>query len=273
MDKLILKYLIIKMTLGMGYSIDYKELSNLETYLFNRNIKYKEEYDDRYIDFKDNIFTAKYNLNRDVLDIFTINNKEHDLLKTFIKKNSKVYDYLDYPINKENLQRCKELIIYLIEVLNNIKLNKKDTLLEELNNYEIDIKLLPIFTDLSMIISYLLTNDKDLVICNYDISNNKSASYKAYNNYIYIDKSLNKILSKLTKKNKYTIYMNFANNTYYSIPSYKQDMLVVNKDYSIYGPIYIPRVNNADDKILEYKSKCIKEANDKILRLEKGFTN
>ena len=271
MERLFLKYLVTKMTLGYGDSFDYTELSKLYSYLYSNNIKFNDGYDNNYIDYNNNnnTFTAKYTINREVIDLFKIKKEEFDLLRNFINKYLSYNDVLNNIVNENDLKRSEELAIYLIDTFNLIKNNSHYISFDDMKKYPINKDFIKLFDDLSKCIAYLLKNDKDLIISNMNIGNNKLLPYKAFGNYAIIDRNLNHQLYAYTRKDKYTFYIDFSNDKYYGIPLYKQDMLIVTRDNSIYGPIYIPRVENADKSIIIKKEKAIENARSMIKKLKK----
>lgn len=261
MKDLILKYLVCKMSLGLGYSISLEELESLKNFLEIKKIKFNKNYNDKYIENNDGVLTAKYNLTRNVLDVFSISKEEYSLLKEFI--NRFVHPLKIEKEDNENIKRCEVILIYLMDALNMIDKNKKVSSFDQMKEYEIDKKFVYLFDNMTKKVSYLLSRDEELSISNVLFS------YRRFCNYALIDRNLNKALTKYTKDNKYKFKLEF-DSPYFNMSHNNVDMLIVGGKDSIYGggPIYI-RFNNGQESDI---FKSIREeqyhaSEEKIIRL------
>lgn len=147
--------------------------------------------------------------------------------------------------SNENLKRAENLTIYLINVLNyiekNSSLNKK-ILLEELGEDEkIDIKYLDIYNKISYTIAEMLDNisNEDVLEINSNIPHENLSSKEAYSNFKKIDEATGNILSSIFKNGEYEFSMRFGIDTYYDMPSSKNDFFAAAKEEDMYGPIYL----------------------------------
>lgn len=264
MKNALTKYLIIKMILGKSYSASFDEIDSLEKFLRDNGYKIKLEPDNDYIEHKGNYFEANYNLNREVFDINGIKMKEYKLLKSFISKQKE----REFIINDELLNRCKEIYVYLIEMLTCLH-NNPNLLLEELGGVDrVPGEVKKLFNEFSVRSAYLLENDNELVISNENLDSNMRLSYKTYFNNVFVTKNIKELIFKYTNDNSLKYLVDFGNAKYFGMPSYKQDMLVLYNDEETIDPIYIPRLLAGEDNIVEYKNKRIEEARKNIKRLK-----
>lgn len=168
MDSVLIKYLIIKMILGKDCTASFEEIHNLEKFLVDKGYKVKIESQNNYIENKGNFFETKYNLNREVYDINGINMKEFELLKTFISKLKEKRIIA----NEELLNRCKEIYVYLVEMLT-CYYNNPNIFLEELESVDkVPDEIKTIFNELSFRSAYLLEKDNKLILSNDSLENN-----------------------------------------------------------------------------------------------------
>ena len=164
--------------------------------------------------------------------------------------------------SKKNLKRAENLTIYLINVLNyiekNSSLNKKISLEELREEEEIDIKYIDIYNKISHTIAQMLDNisDEDVLEINSNIPHENLSSKEAYSNFKKIDNAVDNVLSKVFKNGEYEFSMRFGIDTYYDMPSRKNDFFAAAKEKDMYGPIYL----------------CVSEKNT-IARKEKSKEN
>ena len=272
MNKVLIKYLIIKMCLGYGSSITNEELENLEKLLTDKKILYSLDFDDRFLIKRDNDITATYLLTPTEVDIMRIDEYEYNLLKKFAEGN-KFKESLDLcDVNNDDLERARHIAIYLVEELMKIRLNNKVKNYKDMKDYDItklSNDLVYLFKSFSLWTSYLLTHEDDVGICSQTKSNKANASYKAYSNHLIAMKKCLTIFNKYNRCGKINYCLNFANNTYYGMPSFKQDMLFLyTKDFNS-EPIYIPSFSIASLELQAFKYREVMAAESKIKELIK----
>ncbi len=260
MENYIMKYLVVKMYLGYGYSATEEEINESLEYL---GITADKSYDEKHIAKKDNIYYALYSLDKHIIPIESIEN--FNSISKYIVGN------LDKPllngdVDEDNLSRASNLSIYIINALNNIE--STDLLLEEFEEKEFYKDYSGLFKKLSYLIANQLVSSKtdadDEVILEVVNVNPKTilSSYKAYCNYRIIDDNLDNVLSESFKDYKFA--MVFGTNKYYGMSSYEHDYCVVVDDKSIYGPIYIIAAKQTDPIIQECRVDDEEEAKELI---------
>lgn len=135
-------------------------------------------------------------------------------------------------------------------------------------------KYIKIFDKLSLFLAHLLEKSKnenindieELKIINVN-PNEIISSYKAYYYYKVLEKEFNNIFST-TLKNEYSFVMSFGTNSYYGLPSIKQDLFFACNAYDMYGPIYMCVSKSSDFK--DAKRRDEKRVNEFIKRLIKN---
>lgn len=243
--------------------------SELINIVKNNNLKPLEETLKLYISYIEIIQKQKIILNsNDITDeekakqLKVLENELKELEKQYIEKTysemetSTTIDYYkrkcpiekinDIKIkSKKNLKRAENLTIYLINVLNyiekNSSLNKKISLEELKEDEEIDIKYIDIYNKISYTIAQMLDNisDEDVLEINSNIPHENLSSKDAYSNFKKIDNAVDNVLSKVFKNGEYEFSMRFCIDTYYDIPSRKNDFFAAAKEEDMYGPIYL----------------------------------
>jgi len=247
MDNYIMKYLLIKMSIDYGYSATEEEIKASMKYLEKLNVVVDENYNERYVTKKDNTYYALYSIDKTVIKISDIEN--FDIISTYIRDYSKKDIFSFENVSEESFKRAKNLTIYLIIVLNfldkNLIHDKKD-LLEDIDEEEkLSEKYIKLFDKLSLLLAHLLEKSKneniddieELKIINVNPIEIIS-SYKAYYYYKVLEKEFNNIFSTILK-DEYSIVMSFGTNSYYGLPSIKQDLFFACNAYDMYGPIYM----------------------------------
>lgn len=264
----IMKYLVVKMCLGYGYSATKEEIDGFRKYF---GLSIDNCYDTKYIIEKDNTYYSLYTLDKNIMPIENIENIE--LISEYIINNVSK-PILNIEIDNEMFDRAKYLSIYIINALNCIE---SGITLEDIEE-EFTKDYRDIFTNISTIIAKLLTKSKNenlddnslLQIVNVDPTRIIS-SYKAYCNYRILDDKLNNELSR--KFGGYGFAMIFGFYKYYSLPSYESDSCFVVDQKSMYGPIYIPAVKDADPLILRTKEEAESEAKELIKKMSTYGSN
>ena len=264
----IMKYLVVKMCLGYGYSVTKEEIDGFRKYF---GFSTDNCYDTKYIIEKNNTYYSLYTLDKNIMPLENIENI--GLISEYIINNVSK-PILNIKVDNEMLDRAKYLSIYIINALNGIESN---IALEDMEE-EFTRDYRDIFTNISTIIAKLLTKSKNenlddnslLQIINVDPTRIIS-SYKAYCNYRILDDNLNNELS--TKFDGYGFAMIFGFYKYYSLPSYESDSCFVVDQKSMYGPIYIPAVKDADPLILRTKEEAESEAKKLIKKMSTYSSN
>lgn len=265
MESTLIKYLIIKMISGKGYSASLEEIEKLEKYLRDNGYKIKLEKANNYIKNNGNYLEANYNLNRNIFDINGIKIEEYRLLKSFIEK---LEDVKIDNLSEEMFNRCEEILVYLIEVLTSAY-SSPNLLLEELPTIElVPVEMKRAFSELSTRSAYLLQYDDELVISNNNLIKNDRLSYRTFFNNKFVTSDIKDIINKYTRDNEIKYIVDFGNAKYFGIPSFKQDMLAVFDNKSVIEPIYIPRISAIDQSISDSQNRKIEEAQENIKRLK-----
>ena len=275
MDNYIMKYLLIKMSIDYGYSATEEEIKASIRYLEKMNIVVDENYNERYVTKKDNTYYALYSIDKTVIKISDIEN--FDIISTYIREYSKKDIFSFENVSEESFKRAKNLTIYLIIVLNFLDKNlihDKKNLLEDIDEEEkLSEKYIKLFDKLSLLLAQLLEKSKNEIIDDIEelkiINVNPIeiiSSYKAYYYYKVLEKEFNNIFSTILK-DEYSIVMSFGTNSYYGLPSIKQDLFFACNAYDMYGPIYMCVSKSSDFK--DAKRRDEKRVNELIKRLIK----
>nr|MBP3258847.1 hypothetical protein [Bacilli bacterium] len=258
----IMKYLVVKMYLGYGYSATKEEIDNSIKCL---NINVDDSYDEKYITKKNNIYYALYSLDKHIISLENI--EYFDLISWYITNNIEKLELTN--VDSNNLDRASNIVIYIINALNYIE--STNIPLEEIDEvFYKDYKEL--FEKLSYNVASLLTlsekdNIEDDVLMKVVSADPKNitSSYKSYCNYKLIDNNLDNILSRSFKTSLFA--MVFGTNTYYNMSSYEHDYCFVSNEESMYGPIYLTATKHADPIIEECRVSDETKAKELIMKM------
>lgn len=252
-----MKYLVLKMYLGYGYTASEDEINASISFLKQRNVDVDASFDEEHIVKKDGIYYATYWIDSSNVEVNSIEYRM--LISNFIRENNNKPSLPVKSISSESVDRACNLTIEFISDLEYLTKHPSDVSedifeksahpgIEEIEE-PLENKHIKLFSKLSMLIGGLLDQAKkdhievedevDLKIVNPDPTKVIS-SYKAYYNFKLIDEELDGAISKVFGE-VYGFALIFGTSSYYGMPSVKSDMYLARVVGSTYqsDPVYL----------------------------------